>query len=95
VIIDDNVLNKLQRLSALNIADENKENMKSSLTDIVNFVENLNSIDISDVEATFSTIEGGTPLRDDIPSSSDVVETVLNNSPKSEETFFIVPKIIE
>jgi aspartyl-tRNA(Asn)/glutamyl-tRNA(Gln) amidotransferase subunit C len=69
--------------------------MKSSLTDIVNFVENLNSVDISNVDATFSTIEGGSPMREDIPTNSDVVESVLKNSPKSEDTFFIVPKIIE
>jgi aspartyl-tRNA(Asn)/glutamyl-tRNA(Gln) amidotransferase subunit C len=95
MVIDDNVLNKLQKLSALKIADENKEAMKSSLTDIVNFVENLNSVDISNVDATFSTIEGGSPMREDIPTNSDVVESVLKNSPKSEDTFFIVPKIIE
>jgi aspartyl-tRNA(Asn)/glutamyl-tRNA(Gln) amidotransferase subunit C len=95
MVIDDEVLNKLQKLSALKISEENKEGMKSSLTDIVNFVENLNSIDVKEVEATFSTIEGGSPMRKDTPSKSDVVDTVLKNSPKSEDTFFIVPKIIE
>jgi aspartyl/glutamyl-tRNA(Asn/Gln) amidotransferase C subunit len=34
-------------------------------------------------------------MREDIPTNSDVVESVLKNSPKSEDTFFIVPKIIE
>jgi aspartyl-tRNA(Asn)/glutamyl-tRNA(Gln) amidotransferase subunit C len=95
MVIDDEVLNKLQKLSALKISEENKEGMKSSLTDIVNFVENLNSIDVKEVEATFSTIEGGSPMREDSPNKSDVVDGVLKNSPKSEDTFFIVPKIIE
>ena len=95
MIIDDNVLNKLQRLSALNISEDNRDSMKNSLTDIVNFVDNLNTIDVSELKATFTTVEGGTELRNDTPKSSDVITTILKNSPKSEDTFFIVPKIIE
>ena len=62
----------------------------------MNFVENLNEVDVSHVEATFTTVEGGTPLREDVASKDEEFSAkVLANAPKSEEGYFIVPKIIE
>jgi len=94
--IDDQLLDKLSKLSSLKIDDEKKEDLKRELGDIVSFVENLNEIDVSNVDATFTTIEGGTPLREDIPKQDlNISKHILNHAPKSEDGYFIVPKIIE
>lgn len=94
--VDDKLIQKLAKLSSLEISDDRKEALKSELGDIINFVENLNEIDVSDIEATFSTIEGGTPLREDEPVQDlQRAQTILKNAPKSEDGYFIVPKIIE
>ena len=94
--VDDKLIDKLAKLSSLEISDEKKESLKSELGDIINFVENLNEIDVSDIEATFSTIEGGTPLREDEPSQNlERAKAILENAPKSEDGYFVVPKIIE
>ena len=86
----------MAKLSSLEIEDSKKENLKSELADIINFVENLNEIDVSNIEATFSTIEGGTPLREDVPKQDlELSNHILNHAPKSEDGYFIVPKIIE
>lgn len=94
--VDDKLIDKLAKLSSLEIEDSKKENLKSELADIINFVENLNEIDVSNIEATFSTIEGGTPLREDEPKQDlELSNHILNHAPQSEEGYFIVPKIIE
>lgn len=94
--VDDKLIEKLAKLSSLEISDERKESLKSELGDIINFVENLNEIDVSNIEATFSTIEGGTPLREDVPVQDlERAKAILANAPKSEDGYFIVPKIIE
>ena len=94
--VDDNLIAKLAKLSSLEIEDSKKENLKSELADIINFVENLNDIDVSHIEATFSTIEGGTPLREDISNQDlELSNHILEHAPKSEDGYFIVPKIIE
>lgn len=94
--VDDKLIDKLAKLSSLEIDDSKKESLKSELADIINFVENLNEIDVSDIEATFSTIEGGTPLREDVAKQDlELSKHILNNAPKSEDGYFIVPKIIE
>ena len=92
--IDDKLLTKLERLSSLNIEDSKKDALKSELSDIVNFVENLNSIDVEHIEATFTTLDGGTQLREDVIDSSNISDSILDSSPKREDSFFVVPKII-
>lgn len=63
--------------------------------EIVSFVEILNELDLTHEEATFTTVAGGTPLREDIPHVvPSIVKTILEHAPKSENGF-IVPKIIE
>ena len=94
--VDDKLIEKLAKLSSLEIEDSRKENLKSELADIINFVENLNEIDVSNIEATFSTIEGGTPLREDVAKQDlEFSKHVLEHAPKSEDGYFVVPKIIE
>ncbi len=94
--IDDNTIDKLAKLSSLEIDESKKESLKAELGEIINFVENLNEIDVSHIDATFTTVEGGTPLREDISNQDlEMSKHILENAPKSEDGYFIVPKIIE
>jgi aspartyl-tRNA(Asn)/glutamyl-tRNA(Gln) amidotransferase subunit C len=94
--IDDKLINKLSKLSSLKIEEDKKNVLKEELKEIVEFVENLNEIDINHVEATSTTVEGGAILRDDIAITNSKVSThILKHSPKSKNGYFIVPKIIE
>ena len=94
--VDDNLIAKLSKLSSLEIDDSKKEKLKAELGDIINFVENLNEIDVSGIEATFSTIEGGTPFREDIAVQDlELSSNIMKHAPNSEDGYFIVPKIIE
>lgn len=94
--IDDKLLSKLETLSSLKIEPSKREEVIGQLSEIVNFVENLNELDLDAEEATFTTVKGGTPMREDEPSSNEeVVNIILQNAPKSEGRFFSVPSIIE
>jgi len=94
--VDDKLIDKLAKLSSLEIDDSKKEHLKSELGDIINFVENLNEIDVSEIDATFTTVEGGTPLREDVAVQNlELSNHILEHAPKSEDGYFIVPKIIE
>lgn len=94
--IDDKLLTKLETLSSLEIEPQKREQVINQLSEIVNFVENLNELDLENEEATFTTVKGGTPMREDIPSNDkDVIDIILKNSPKHDGRFFAVPTIIE
>ncbi len=94
--IDETLLKKLEKLSSLKIESSKREDMINEIGKIVDFVENLNELDLENEEASFSTLSGGTPFREDIPQNNPkIVKTILENAPKREGDFFVVPKIIE
>ncbi len=94
--IDNNLLQKLEKLSSLEIDGNKREGMINQLTEIVEFIENLNELNLDKERATFTTLKGGTPMREDTPSvNQQTIKTILKNAPKTQNNFFIVPKIIE
>jgi len=96
VTIDNTLLEKLEKLSMLKIEDEKKEELASQLTEILSYIENLNELDTDALNATFSTLSGGTPLREDMPKTNrEVSQSIFKHAPNAEDDFFIVPKIIE
>ena len=94
--IDDTVLAKLEKLSHLHIDDSKKEEVKEQLTNILAYIDNLNELDTDALSATFSTLEGGTPLRKDEPREpTTIAAEILSRAPQGQDDFFIVPAIIE
>ncbi len=94
--IDNTVLAKLEKLSHLKIDDSKKEEVMKQLTGILDYVDNLNELDTQTLDASFSTLEGGTPLREDIPrEANDIASDILSHAPQARDDFFIVPAIIE
>ncbi|BDQ27946.1 Asp-tRNA(Asn)/Glu-tRNA(Gln) amidotransferase subunit GatC [Helicobacter heilmannii] len=91
--IDDALLNKLAKLSMLEIAPDEKEDLKGHLKEVLEFVDSLNEIDLSSVQPHQSA---PTPLREDTPANDpNISRDILAHAPKAQEGYFIVPKIIE
>ena len=90
--IDGALLEKLQKLGMIRIDEDKKEEVKNQLLEILGFLENLSSIDVSEIE--FQS-ELKTPLREDVPRDSQIRQNVLETAPCAKDGFFIVPKIIE
>ena len=96
MIIDNTVLEKLEKLSMLRIEDEKKEELASQLTEILAYVENLAELNTDELDASFSTLSGGTPLREDVANTNvEISKSIFSHAPNAENDFFIVPKIIE
>ena len=94
--VNNQVLNRLEKLASLKITDDKREDIEKQLTEIIGFVDNLNQLDVSSINATFTTLNGGTQMAEDIPfNQKEIANKILTNAPKSEQNFFIVPKIIE
>ena len=94
--IDNTVLEKLEKLSMLKIEESKKEELASQLTEILAYVENLAELNTDHLDASFSTLDGGTPLREDTPKvNSEISKNIFSHAPNAENDFFIVPKIIE
>jgi aspartyl-tRNA(Asn)/glutamyl-tRNA(Gln) amidotransferase subunit C len=94
--VDDTLLKKLEKLSYLKISDDKRDGIISELSEILNFVDNLNELDTEGVDGNFAMNDKETFLREDIAScDTQINENILKNAPRSEDHFFVVPKIIE
>jgi len=94
--IDNTLLEKLEKLSHLRIDPSKKEEVMEQLSGILSYIENLNELDTDGLSPAFSMLEGGTPLREDIPCNNpEVPKEILAHAPEAKEDFFIVPAIIE
>ena len=92
--IDDKTLDKLAKLSSIELEDNKRESLKAELEDIVNFVKNLNEIDVSNIDATFTTVQGGAILREDVVlQDKDIPNYVLKHSPKNEDGYLLFRKL--
>lgn len=94
--IDENTVRKVARLARLALPEERVAPMAQELNGILAWIEQLNEVDIADVEPMTSAVEGATlPMREDVVTDGDDPQRVLKNAPKSEDGFFVVPKVVE
>lgn len=94
--IDETLLQRLEKLSYLQIPEEHRAEMISQLSEIVSFVDNLCELDTEGVGATFAMSDAATRLREDAGSvDRSINDDILSHAPHAQEHFFIVPKIIE
>ena len=94
--VDDALLSRLEKLSFLKVSDDKREDIKSQLSEIMSFVDNLSSLDTTGVDDNFAMSDMATPLREDNSScDTNINDDIIKNAPQSGDHFFIVPKIIE
>jgi aspartyl-tRNA(Asn)/glutamyl-tRNA(Gln) amidotransferase subunit C len=94
-IVDIPTVNKIARLSRLNIPDASKQNLTNDLNNILVFVAQLNEVNTSDVKPLASVTGHKLPLRSDKVTDGNIEDLVLKNAPESSSGFFVVPKVIE
>ncbi len=93
-ITRDDVLH-IARLSRLELADDEVETYRASLSDILGYVEKLDELDTEDIEPTTHAVETRMRLRDDDVDARLTCEDVLSNAPASQDGMFEVPKIVD
>ena len=94
-IVDIPTVNKIARLSRLNIPEASKQNLTDDLNNILGFVAQLEEVNTSDVKPLASVTGHKLPLRSDKVTDGNIEDLVLKNAPESSSGFFVVPKVIE
>jgi len=81
-------------LAKLSFTDEEKERLTVQLNEILNYMEQLNSLDTEQVEPLSHVIELNNVFREDVRVPGVTREEALKNAPSKSEKFFKVPKVI-
>ena len=86
---------KIAHLARLGIKAEDIPGYTRNLTDILAFVEQLNSVDTSGVEPLAHPFEAAQRLRPDEVTESDNREHFQQVAPETESGLYLVPQVIE
>ena len=93
--IDENTVRRVAHLARLALPEERVAPMAAELNGIIAWIEQLNEVDIDGVEPMTSAVATTLPMRGDVVTEGGDARKVLANAPKSEDGFFVVPKVVE
>lgn len=95
--IGPNEVEYVAKLANLAISEEEKNTFIGQLNSILEYVEQLNTVDTSQVEPTAQVVytkAGAESMRDDSPRVTFSHEDSLQNAPSKGAGHFKVPKVI-
>ena len=93
--IDAATVRRVAHLARIKTSEDRLEPLAVELNGILNWIEQLNEVDVDGVEPMTSNVHQPLRLRDDAITDGGKVEAVLSNAPKSADGFFVVPKVVE
>jgi len=93
--VDQATVRHIAHLARIAISDEDARNLEGELNTILDWVEQLSEVDTQGVAPMTSVVRMAMKKRDDDVSDGGYVEKIVHNAPAREETFFMVPKVIE
>ena len=82
-------------LARLEFSEEEKKKLAEQLSRILDYIEQLNELDTTDVEPTSHVIPVKNVVRPDVARQSFTQDEALSNAPGRVDGLFEVPKIIE
>ena len=81
----------LAGLARLNVSPEEIEILAADLAAVFSYVDRIKAVDVEGVVPVGAVSSGG---RDDIVQQSLVRADALQNAPRSDGEFFLVPKVL-
>ncbi|MGB5716924.1 MAG: Asp-tRNA(Asn)/Glu-tRNA(Gln) amidotransferase subunit GatC [Gammaproteobacteria bacterium] len=93
--LDASDIEKIAHLARLGINADDIPGYARNLTDILAFVEQLNSVDTSGVEPLAHPFEAAQRLRPDEVTESNHREQFQQVAPETESGLYLVPQVIE
>lgn len=93
--ITDEMVDYIAELSRLEIGPDEKDQVADELGTIIGYVEKLNDLDTSDIEAMSHVLEIKNVFRKDEVKPSTQRELLLKEAPQRDSESFIVPKTVE
>ncbi|RZO64975.1 MAG: Asp-tRNA(Asn)/Glu-tRNA(Gln) amidotransferase subunit GatC [Parvularculaceae bacterium] len=97
--VDKDTVRKVAHLARIAVPEDRLETLAGELNGILAWIEQLNEVDVENVEAMSSTVEVALPMREDDladgPTGGGQSDRVVANAPRTEDNFFVVPKVVE
>ena len=93
--LNNDEVEKIAHLARLKVSDEEVEQYRAELSNILDLVEQLNKVDTKDVAPMAHPFEVGQRLREDDVTEENQRESYQSCAQAVENGLFLVPKVIE
>lgn len=92
--IDRDLILRLEKLAMLELSEEERGTLQGEMNDMLGMISKLEELDTSNVQPLIHMTEAKNVFREDEVKGQVTTADALKNAPKSNSTFFQVPKVI-
>lgn len=93
--VDEDTVRRIARLARIKITPAEATALREELSGILGWVAQLDEVDTSAVEPMTRVVATTLKQRPDVVTDGDRAGDIVANAPAREESFFVVPKIVE
>ena len=93
--MDKKTVTTISYLSRLKIDAEKEEKIINDLSNIIEFVNQLNDVDTSEIDPLTNPLEKTAKTRKDIVTAKNLKKKLLEVAPSANEDYFLVPRVVE
>ena len=93
--LDAAAVARIARLARIRLTDDEKTNLAAELSQVMSWVDELQSVDTEGVEPLTSVVGARLKTRADVVTLNVTRDEVLANAPEAMAGFFTVPKVVE
>ena len=94
-IISDETIEYVGILAKLELSEEEKEQAKKDMANMLDYIDTLNELDTSGVEPMSHVFPVNNVFREDVVTHEDDREEILANAPEAKDGAFVVPKTFD
>ena len=94
-IISDETIEYVGILAKLELSEEEKEQAKKDMANMLDYIDTLNELDTSGVEPMRHVFPVNNVFREDVVTNEDDRDEILANAPEAKDGAFVVPKTFD
>ena len=92
--MDASELTVTARMARLTLSRDEQEKLGAAVEQMLAHFSHMKEIDVQGLAPTTHALLRENRLRDDVESSLDVAEKLLENAPEREERFIVIPNVL-
>jgi len=93
--VDEKTVRRIAHLARIAVTDAEVPHLQGELNAILTFVEQLDEVNVDGVEPMTSVTPMSMKKRQDGVTDGEYPDRILRNAPATQDSFFVVPKVVE
>lgn len=95
MVVDEATVRRIARLARIKVTPEEAKGLEKELSGILDWVKQLDEVDTNGIEPMTRVVPIKLKMRDDVVTDGEIPDQVTSNAPELEDTFYVVPKVVE